>query len=160
MVLPVLLALGLLCQLVHGLNYTGHGFNDTDNGHNQTNMLKPLFPKPSNSTPRFRYLDIEEQMNANPRFKVASSLTPGNFSKRATAAATDETGTCAPGSPCSNGACCSNKGVCGYSPDYCGTGNCISNCNAKASCGKYAAAENRTCPLNVCCVSLCRFFPP
>ncbi|KAE8326142.1 hypothetical protein BDV39DRAFT_193873 [Aspergillus sergii] len=60
-------------------------------------------------------------------------------------------GTCAPGTPCSNGACCSKTGVCGFSPDQCGQDNCISNCDAKAECGQYAAAGHTTCPINVCC---------
>lgn len=60
-------------------------------------------------------------------------------------------GTCNKDTPCTNGACCSNKGICGYSPDSCGAGNCTSNCDAKAECGQYAGAVNETCPLNVCC---------
>lgn len=35
-------------------------------------------------------------------------------------------------------------------PDFCGTG-CISNCNAKAECGRYANPPGKTCVLNVCC---------
>jgi hypothetical protein len=34
---------------------------------------------------------------------------------------------------------------------FCGSGNCTSNCGALAECGPYAATENVTCPLNVCC---------
>jgi hypothetical protein len=30
-----------------------------------------------------------------------------------------------------NGACCGKTGICGYSPDECGSGNCLSNCDAK-----------------------------
>jgi hypothetical protein len=30
-----------------------------------------------------------------------------------------------------NGACCGKSGQCGYSPNECGTGNCLSNCDAK-----------------------------
>lgn len=46
------------------------------------------------------------------------------------------TGSCSSTCPCSNGACCSNSGFCGYSPSFCGSGNCTSNCNAKAQCGQ------------------------
>ncbi|KAH9211348.1 glycosyl hydrolases family 18-domain-containing protein, partial [Leptodontidium sp. 2 PMI_412] len=41
---------------------------------------------------------------------------------------------------------------CGRDPDYCSTpGNCISNCDAKAECGKGAEVPGTGCPLNVCC---------
>ncbi|KAK4233298.1 Chitotriosidase-1 [Achaetomium macrosporum] len=60
-------------------------------------------------------------------------------------------GTCAPGTPCANGACCNSSGICGYSPDHCGPATCISNCDAKASCGRYAPAGKEKYPLNVCC---------
>ncbi len=56
--------------------------------------------------------------------------------------------TCSATSPCANGACCSQWGSCGYGPDFCGE-KCLSNCKAKAECGKYGKKE--TCPLNVCC---------
>lgn len=108
---------------------------------NQT-VYKPLFNPHSNSTPRF--LNLTHQ-NVNPLSKFASTL-----GKRA---ATGGEGTCAPGTPCSNGACCSNSGFCGYSPDFCGQDTCISNCDAKAPCGQYAAEGKQKCPLDVCCVS-------
>lgn len=78
-------------------------------------------------------------------------------------------------SPCVNGACCGVKpgeaqGVshprlspschlhtndiqlCGYDPDdQCSKANCVSNCDAKAECGKWAATAGAECPLNVCC---------
>lgn len=110
---------------------------------NQT-LLKPLFIRPSNSTPRF--LNLTHQ-SANPLVKAAPLL-------ETRAAAADGDGTCAPGSPCTNGACCSSSGFCGYSPDFCGADSCISNCDAKASCGQYAPAGKEKCPLNVCCVSM------
>lgn len=57
---------------------------------------------------------------------------------------------------CSNGACCGKtQGYCGYGPDYCGTTGtspndvCWSNCDATAECGRYAAKNGTTCPLNV-----------
>lgn len=110
---------------------------------NQT-LLKPLFTRPSNSTPRF--LNLTGQ-SANPLVEAAPLLGMR-------AAAADGDGTCAPGSPCTNGACCSSSGFCGYSPDFCGADTCISNCDAKASCGQYAPAGEEKCPLNVCCVSV------
>lgn len=61
------------------------------------------------------------------------------------------TGACDDATPCTNGACCSVSGFCGYSPAFCGSGNCTSNCNAKAECGEYAVEANQNCPLNVCC---------
>ncbi|KAK6513087.1 hypothetical protein TWF506_009251 [Arthrobotrys conoides] len=57
--------------------------------------------------------------------------------------------TCSAKVPCKVG-CCSKFGNCGFGPDFCGTG-CLSNCNAKAECGKDAPAGKKTCPLNVCC---------
>ncbi|CAF3892870.1 unnamed protein product [Adineta steineri] len=59
-----------------------------------------------------------------------------------------DSSTCSATSPCANGACCSQWGSCGYGPDFCGK-KCLSNCEAKAECGKYGKKE--TCPLNVCC---------
>jgi chitinase len=58
--------------------------------------------------------------------------------------------TCGPDRPCSNKACCGPSGNCGYTPAYCGAG-CVSNCDAKAECGQYAAKLGQTCPLNACC---------
>jgi chitinase len=131
-----------------------------------------LFEKHSNSTPRF--INSTGQ-TANPLIKALQAKDPdhhkrstfdinhgydgarhgsyrhyhAHLPKRANAALPD--GTCAPGIPCVNGACCSKTGICGYSPAECGTGNCISNCDATASCGQYAKLEDKNCPLNVCC---------
>lgn len=56
--------------------------------------------------------------------------------------------------PCEIG-CCGTYNVCGLGPDYCGAGNCINNCDAKAECnpGSWPAqyVNATTCPLNVCC---------
>lgn len=60
------------------------------------------------------------------------------------------TGTCNARTPCANGACCSKNNIWGYSKDFCGDG-CQHNCDAKAQCGPYAAADSQKCPLNVCC---------
>ncbi|KAI0467970.1 glycosyl hydrolases family 18-domain-containing protein [Xylaria cf. heliscus] len=59
-------------------------------------------------------------------------------------------GTCNADTPCPNGACCGSNGLCGYSPDECGSG-CTSNCDAKAACGQYGTPGSQKCPLNVCC---------
>ncbi|KAJ5705359.1 hypothetical protein N7536_001048 [Penicillium majusculum] len=56
-------------------------------------------------------------------------------------------------STCYNGACCGfsdGEGVCGYGDSWCGD-TCISNCDAKAECGKDAEDPSANCPLNVCC---------
>ena len=66
--------------------------------------------------------------------------------------------TCGPGRPCRNGACCPrDTGQCNYGPKACGTSGtspndvCLSNCDAKAECGRYAEPRGKKCPLNVCC---------
>lgn len=61
------------------------------------------------------------------------------------------TGTCNAQTPCVNAACCGTNGLCGYSPSECGSGNCTSNCDAKAQCGQYAPPASSKCPLDVCC---------
>ncbi|MCJ1283616.1 hypothetical protein MMC26_002947 [Xylographa opegraphella] len=67
------------------------------------------------------------------------------FSKR------QNKGQCSAGSPCPDGSCCNNNGGCGYGPENCGHGNCTSQCDATALCGKDSAGGNVSCPLNVCC---------
>ena len=114
-------------------------------------LYKPLYHKPSNSTPRFLNLTHKE---VNPQRVAAAKKhdhRPRSVDLFKRQSGPSGTGTCAPGTPCSNGACCSKSGFCGYSPDFCGTASCISNCDAKAECGKYAAAGKQKCPLNVCC---------
>ncbi|KAK0670020.1 putative glycosyl hydrolases family 18 protein [Cercophora samala] len=66
--------------------------------------------------------------------------------------------TCGPGRPCRNRACCPREtGQCNYGPKACGTTGtspndvCLSNCDAKAECGRYADPPGKKCPLNVCC---------
>lgn len=74
-------------------------------------------------------------------------------------------GSCAKDKKCETG-CCSKAGYCGFGPKVCGEDVCISNCDAKAECGRkfglqresdtdmsieYAGVANSTCPLNVCC---------
>lgn len=61
------------------------------------------------------------------------------------------TGECTDAIPCTNGACCSIYGSCGYAPEFCGAGNCTSNCDAQAECGQYAPEGDGDCPLDVCC---------
>ncbi|CZS88466.1 uncharacterized protein RAG0_00213 [Rhynchosporium agropyri] len=61
------------------------------------------------------------------------------------------TGTCNANTPCVNAACCGKNGLCGYSPTECGSGNCTSNCQAKAECGHYGIVGKQNCPLSVCC---------
>ncbi|KAK9772778.1 putative chitinase [Seiridium cardinale] len=61
------------------------------------------------------------------------------------------TGTCNAETPCVNAACCGTNGLCGYSPTECGSGNCTSNCDAKAQCGQYGKSGQQDCPLGVCC---------
>ncbi|ORY13819.1 hypothetical protein BCR34DRAFT_662986 [Clohesyomyces aquaticus] len=117
---------------------------------NGSERYQPLFEVHSNSTPKFINSTGE---TANPLIKVLQEKNSPGISGRSLALFKRDLpeGTCAPGTPCVNGACCSNKGICGYSPAECGSGNCISNCNATAPCGQYAKPEDKQCPLNVCC---------
>ncbi|KAI0506840.1 glycoside hydrolase superfamily [Xylaria bambusicola] len=52
--------------------------------------------------------------------------------------------------PCVDGSCCGPAGICGYGPDFCGTG-CTSNCDAKAMCGRYSVNGTESCGMNICC---------
>jgi hypothetical protein len=133
---------------MNGTNSTSHRLPK-----NGTELYLPLFEVHSNSTPRFINSTGE---TANPLIKALQDKNRHNkrhiHSHMRTRAASDlPEGTCAPGTPCVNGACCSKTGICGFSPAECGSGNCISNCNATAPCGQYAKPEDKQCPLNVCC---------
>jgi chitinase len=117
--------------------------------HQNITLFQPLFPKHTNSTPRYQNLT---GVTVNPLVKALHNLdTPSDLHRRQSGDNGLPIGMCAPGTPCSNGACCSSTGICGYSPDECGTGACLSNCDAKAECGQYAASGKEMCPLNVCC---------
>ncbi|PVH76631.1 glycoside hydrolase family 18 protein [Cadophora sp. DSE1049] len=111
---------------------------------NKSAIYRPIFAQHRNDTPRFIN---STHRNVNPLLPAALGLS--SLDKRAAAALPE--GACAPGTPCVNGACCSSEGWCGYSPEFCGSGSCISNCDAKASCGQYAAEGKGACPLSVCC---------
>ncbi|KAI4274222.1 MAG: hypothetical protein LQ337_004074 [Flavoplaca oasis] len=58
---------------------------------------------------------------------------------------------CDVGSPCADKSCCGVNKKCGYGPDYCGEGNCTSNCDALAMCGRYSDGGNIKCGMNLCC---------
>lgn len=47
--------------------------------------------------------------------------------------------------------CCGVNKKCGFGPDYCGQGNCTSNCDATAMCGRYSEGGNIKCGMNLCC---------
>lgn len=53
-------------------------------------------------------------------------------------------GTCSPKSKCVTG-CCSTNGYCGFGPDFCGHGKCVSSCDAVAECGRtyYISPRNK-----------------
>ncbi|KAJ1326027.1 chitinase [Microdochium nivale] len=52
--------------------------------------------------------------------------------------------------PCVDGSCCGKNNICGYGPDYCGTG-CQSQCNATAMCGEFSENGEFPCGMNLCC---------
>ncbi|EEQ88507.2 bacteriodes thetaiotaomicron symbiotic chitinase [Blastomyces dermatitidis ER-3] len=58
--------------------------------------------------------------------------------------------TCSESRPCKQG-CCSKYGSCGFGPEFCSPKTCVSTCDAKSECGKYAPKGQEKCPLNVCC---------
>ncbi|PYH28142.1 glycoside hydrolase [Aspergillus neoniger CBS 115656] len=81
---------------------------------------------------------------------LLSSLPPSY--SQGTIPSTDDY-TCSLTKACTIG-CCGNSGVCGLGPDFCGTGNCTSSCDAKSECDPGWGSERSTaekCPLNVCC---------
>jgi hypothetical protein len=45
----------------------------------------------------------------------------------------------------------SHAGKCGYKKTNCGDDGCISNCDAKAMCGRDSADGKTACGLNLCC---------
>lgn len=55
--------------------------------------------------------------------------------------------------PDSPKSCCGSKGTCGYGPDFCGKGNCTSNCDAMAMCGMYGdkTLNKGRCGMGLCC---------
>ncbi|KAI1373409.1 hypothetical protein F4677DRAFT_448485 [Hypoxylon crocopeplum] len=61
----------------------------------------------------------------------------------------DDVGHCGPGNPCADGSCCNTSGGCGYGAENCGQGNCTSNCNATAACGRDSKGGDVSCPLDV-----------
>ncbi|KAM7188895.1 hypothetical protein V8F33_010342, partial [Rhypophila sp. PSN 637] len=67
----------------------------------------------------------------------------------------DNTGAllCGPNLPCADGSCCGKaSGICGYGAEFCGTGNCTSNCDAKAMCGRDSDLGGTIkCGMNLCC---------
>ncbi|KAF9889730.1 hypothetical protein FE257_007036 [Aspergillus nanangensis] len=119
-------------------------------------VFPALYKAHSDKTPRFLGLTRGSSSNS---IRPAQLLKAGNVTALASsdtlaqgrAAAAQEEGVCAPGSPCTNGACCANTGWCGYGPDFCGDDVCLSNCDAEAECGKYSKGGSVSCPLNVCC---------
>ncbi|KAK1856378.1 putative class V chitinase [Colletotrichum chrysophilum] len=52
--------------------------------------------------------------------------------------------------PCVDGSCCGPKNICGYGPDFCGTG-CQSQCNATAMCGEFSENAEMPCGMKLCC---------
>lgn len=77
-----------------------------------------------------------------------ATLAPGIFRRELSSGSDDHS--CSKDKKCLNGACCGASGWCGYGQVFCGDG-CMSNCDAKAECGKDSADGSTTCPLNVCC---------
>ncbi|KAH6627427.1 hypothetical protein F5144DRAFT_613320 [Chaetomium tenue] len=55
-----------------------------------------------------------------------------------------------PTGTCADDSCCGPQGICGYGPDFCGTG-CMSNCDAKAMCGIHSDGGAVKCGLDLCC---------
>jgi hypothetical protein len=46
--------------------------------------------------------------------------------------------------------CCGANNICGFGPDYCGTG-CQSQCDATAPCGRDSAGGSVKCGMDTCC---------
>ncbi|KLU89887.1 hypothetical protein MAPG_08856 [Magnaporthiopsis poae ATCC 64411] len=59
-------------------------------------------------------------------------------------------GKCMKEIPCPIHACCNGED-CGFDPDvHCGD-RCVSKCDAKAECGRFADPPGKECPIHVCC---------
>lgn len=54
------------------------------------------------------------------------------------------------GGPCVDGSCCGKDNICGYGPDFCGTG-CRFNCTATAMCGEFSENAEMPCGMKLCC---------
>jgi chitinase len=52
-----------------------------------------------------------------------------------------------------DGSCCSKDKICGFGPDYCGSG-CRSNCNATAMCGEHSENGEMPCGMKLCCSAM------
>ncbi|CAL8581718.1 hypothetical protein XPA_007404 [Xanthoria parietina] len=99
----------------------------------------------SNSTPR---VQPRSGGHSQKHARFHSDVTPTVFDplhKRG------EAEPCDVGSPCADKACCGVNKKCGFGPDYCGQGNCTSNCDATAMCGRYSEGGNIKCGMNLCC---------
>jgi chitinase len=61
---------------------------------------------------------------------------------------------CGPGQPCTDKSCCNSSGKCGYGLEHCSQSapaSCVSNCDAKAMCGRDSSKGAIKCGENLCC---------
>jgi chitinase len=97
------------------------------------------------------------ESSANPEINQGLALTPepqhANPARLLLRQApADQPYTCSATVPCTDGSCCdASSNSCGRDAIHCAPNVCVSGCDAKASCGSWAANPGQTCPLNVCC---------
>ncbi|KAI8625119.1 hypothetical protein F5Y19DRAFT_277848 [Xylariaceae sp. FL1651] len=111
---------------------------------NQVLSLLPSSAVPTST----RSATVASSPSARPRERKSKTL---GYTPNDTVFARQNTNQCSANSPCPDGSCCNNQGGCGYGPENCGKGNCTSNCNATAMCGRDSLNGDVSCPLNVCC---------
>ena len=118
------------------------------------------------------YIIAQSSTNSTNLTSVSSrSLHASTSSARFNSLFRREVERCSTSSPCADGrsvrltyspapkansaldSCCGTTGICGYGPEYCGSGNCTSNCDATAMCGQYSKDGDIPCGMNLCCSS-------
>ncbi|KAF2280023.1 glycoside hydrolase [Westerdykella ornata] len=120
------------------------------------NATIPIHQDPSGGDMLPTRLDVIEQyilnqvnksnsLSNSTRVDSSNSTRPHSFIEKRDALS------CSSGIPCVDGSCCNKAGKCGFGADHCGADVCVSQCGAKATCGRDSEGGNKKCGLNICC---------